>query len=82
VTGEALMGHLAGGDVKEASQTLRGWYRQSEDKGPKPCYDTLEKQTREREKLDARVPPPGDPIPSNVVRPPMDDSHPADQELR
>jgi hypothetical protein len=76
------MGHLTSGDVKEAWRTLRVWYRQAEDKASKPCYSTLEAQTVERKTLYDYAPSPGEPIPSNVDRPPMEDTHPADGELR
>ena len=39
-------------------------------------------QTVEREKLYTRVPTPGDKIPSHVDRPPMNNDHSADEELR
>ena len=49
---------------------------------PKPCYGTMEKHTLEREKLYDRVPLPGDKIPSNTQRPPMNDEHQADEKVR
>ena len=42
----------------------------------------MEAQTEEQEKLYARVPPLGDKIPSYVERPPMNDNHPANKDLR
>ena len=81
-TGEALMGSLTSGIIKEVWRTLQGWYRKAGETAPKPCYDTMESQTVEREKLYARVPPPGDKIPSYVDRPPMNDDHPSDEELK
>jgi hypothetical protein len=64
--GEVLVGHLATGNVKEGWWTLRGLYRTVEDKAAKPCHDSLEKQTVEREELYDHVPPPGDKIPSHL----------------
>ena len=55
--GETVMGHLAGGDVKEAWRTLGGWYKAVTGKAAKPCYQRLERQTAERETLYAHVPP-------------------------
>ena len=80
--GEAVMGHLASGEVKEAWRTLRGWYRKAEDQAPKPCYATMEAQTKEREELYSRVASPGGPIPTIIERPPLDDTHPSDEEIR
>ena len=48
----------------------------------KPYYNTLKKQTLEREQLYNRVPPPGDPIPSHIEQTPMNNKHSADQEVR
>ena len=76
------MGHLASGNVKETWQTLLGWYRKAEDKAPEPCYDSIEEQTLKQEQLYDHVPPPGDPISSHIDCPPMEDSHPSDQEVR
>ena len=41
-TGEALMGSLTSGNVKEAWRTLQCWHREAGEKAPKPCYDTME----------------------------------------
>ena len=76
------MGHLMSGNVKEVWRTLQRWYREAGDTAPKPCYNTMEAQTKEREKFYARVPPPGDKIPSHIERTPMNDDHPADEQLR
>ena len=45
---------------------LKGWYRSAEDRQPKPCHESMVKQIKERKQLYAKVPPPGDPIPSIV----------------
>ena len=58
-TGEALIGSLTPGNVKEVWRTLQGWYREAGETAPKPCYETMEAQTEEREKLYARAPPLG-----------------------
>ena len=46
-TGEALMGPLTSGNIKEVWRTLQGWYREARETAPKPCYDTMESQTVE-----------------------------------
>ena len=81
-TGEALMGSLTAGNAKETWRTLQGWYREAGEKAPKPCYDTIESQPVEREKLYDCVPPPGDKIPSHIQQPPMNGEHPANEEVR
>ena len=48
----------------------------------KPCYDTLEDQTRERVELYRKRAPPGDRIPSRAERPLLSDTQPTDEELR
>lgn len=57
---------LAAGNLKEAWGTAKRWYRQASDMPPKPCYNSLEKQTEEREELYGKRVPPGDDIPINV----------------
>ena len=76
------MGHISNGNIKRACCTLQGWYRKLENKSPKPCCLSLEKQTLKREQLCAHVPPPGDPMPSHIEQPPMDDTCPLDHEVQ
>ena len=76
------MGQLTSGNVKEVWWTLSRWYQQAEDKAPKPYYNTLEAQTVEHKNLYDHIPPLGEPIPSNVDRSLMEDTQPADRELR
>ena len=61
---------------------MKGWYRVTEDRAPKPCHESMEKQTKEREELYAKVPPPGDPIPINVDPFEINDAIPEDAEIR
>ena len=74
--------NLVTGNLKEAWRHLQGWYRQAEGRTPKPCYQSLEKQTVEREKLYGAVPPPGASIPINVTPFPVDDDCPSDMDIR
>ena len=74
--------HLHEGDVVEALRCVKGWYRVAEDRAPKPCHESMEKQTKEREELYAKVPPPGDPIPINVDPFEINDAIPEDVEIR
>ena len=80
-TGEARIGHLNSGNVKEARHTLQCWYRKPEDRFPKPCYHSLENQTLKREQLYNRVQPPRDPIPLHIDQPLMDNGRPEDHEV-
>ena len=75
-------GYLAAGELQEAWRTLKGWYRLAEDRAPKPCYQTLAKQTKERVELYAKREPPGDDIPVNVDPFEVEDDTPTDLEIR
>ena len=79
---ETIEDHLGSGNLKEAWRALKGWYAQASDRLPKPCYDSMVKQTAERVKLYEKVPPPGDPIPINVDPFDLDDSVPDDVAIR
>ena len=77
-----MMEKLAGGEIQEACRMLKGWYRTAEDRAPKPCYDTMAKQTAERAELYVKVQAPGAPIPINVVPFAIYDSIPKEPEIR
>ena len=80
--GERIMEHLAAGDAKEAWHSLQGWYLIAGEQQSKRCHDVMEKQTLDREKLYARVAPPGDPIPCNVPAIPVNERPPENHEIR
>ena len=80
--GEAISGHLAAGDYKEAWRSLRGWHRMAGNAPQKRCHAAMEQQTKEREALYAAVDPPGLPIPCNVERVDVEDGAPSDALLR
>ena len=80
--GEAIMLALLDGDARKAYGTLRAWHKECDPAASKPCYDTLEDQTRERVELYRKRAPPGDRIPSRAERPPLSDTPPTDEELR
>ena len=80
--GEEIESHLAGGDVQEAWCCVKGWYRQVSETGTKPCFATMEQQTRGQEELYARNPPPGANIPVNVEPYAINDSAPGNDEIR
>ena len=54
----------------------------AEDRPPKPCYQTLATQTKERVDLYRRREPPGDDIPINVDPSDVVDDTPSDLEIR
>ena len=56
--------------VEESWRTIGGWYKVAGDRTPKPCYHTMETQTKEHEKLYGYMESPGTHIPSNIERPP------------
>ena len=56
-------------------------YRDAEDRPPKPCHKTMDAQTIEREKLYAKVEPPGAPIPINVEPFDINDATPTEVEI-
>ena len=77
-----IEGHLELGDLKEAWRCLKGLYTAALDRPPKPCHNSMEKQTAEREELYWKVSPPWDPIPINVEPFDLDDSIPEVAEIR
>jgi len=58
-TASNVKGCLAVGEYIEAWCYLKGWYRSAEDRAPKPCPETLAKQTDERIQLYTTPPPRG-----------------------
>ena len=74
--------HLAGQDLQEGWNVAKRWYRAASDVAPKPCYESMEKQTAERVELYGKVEPPGDSIPINVDPYNVEDEVPKDPEIR
>ena len=79
--GNDIEAELAKGDMKEAWGIAKRWYRQASDTPPKPCYDSLEDQTVEREELYAERTSPGDLIPINVEPYVIQDGTPTESEI-
>ncbi len=77
-----VKGCLAEGEYVEAWRHLKGWYRLAEDQAPKPCPETMAKQTQERIDLYAARTPMGLPLPIQVDPAPANDAAPMDGELR
>ena len=80
--GTSVVAELENGNVQEAYRHLKGWYRAAGEATSRPCYLTMERQTKEREELYAKQAPPGDPIPINVGPYPVEDGIPPDSEIR
>ena len=78
--GQQIEALLAEGDLEEAWRSLKGWYHAVEDRAPKPCYESMEKQTKERLELYRKLPPGG----SNSHQLPFDirDGLPDEQDIR
>ena len=68
--------------MAEAWICLKGWYAAAGDRPPKPCHETMAKQTAERVELYERVPLPGEPICINVEPKEVVDACPGNVELR
>lgn len=73
---------LNGGELQEGWDIAKKWYRAATDRGPKPCFESMAKQTAERVELYGKVPPPGDPIPINVEPYDVEDGKPTEAEIR
>ena len=63
-------------------RSLKEWHATASDKAPKPCYDSMKKQTQERVDRYQKVSPPGDLIPINVELFDTEDLVPEDTKLR
>jgi len=61
---------------------LKGWYSAVEERDPKPCYQSMEKQTNERVALYGTVKPPGDPILINIEPFTINDAIPTESKIR
>jgi len=79
---DKIEGHLAAGELAEAWGLAKGWYRSASERAPKPCRQTLARQTDEREELYGMVIPPGTPIPINVDAFDINDDVPGEAEIR
>ncbi len=47
--GDLIVAELSKGDVQEAFQHLKGWYRKVAEMQARPCQQTMENQTDKRE---------------------------------
>ena len=69
------------GDIQEAFRFLQGWYRDVTKVAPKPCFQTVDQQTRDHKLIYRYVPSPGDPIPVNMDPWDVEDGRPLDAEV-
>ena len=79
---EKINAHFKSNEIHEAFDVAEGWYKTAKDVPSKPCYETLERQTVEREELYARREVPGPSIPCNVEPYDVQDTVPEDPEIR
>jgi exonuclease III len=79
--GQAIESHLAGGDLKEAWQVLKGWYYHTTGRPMRPSYQDMWTIEREYGALFSATPSPGDPIPVLVPRSDVDDAPPTEAEI-
>ena len=80
--GHAIMVNIGENNSRKAYGILRGWNKEVDPVATRPCYVTLEDQTKGRDELYTPKTPSGDPIPCNNHRPPRADHPPTDDELR
>jgi hypothetical protein len=80
--GQSKEAKLGGGNVQEAFQLLKGWYRAATEVEARPCPQTMECQTAERIALYTGRTPPGEPLPINIDPAPISDGVPTDLEVR
>ena len=80
--GAIIEQELLGGNVQEAFRNLRGWHRDATSTAPRPCFQTMERQTTEREELYREREPPGDTVPVRVDPFDVKDGVPPDAEWR
>ena len=82
-TASNFEGCLAAGEyIIKAWRYLKGWYCSAEERAPKPCPETLAKQTDERIQLYTAVPPPGWAMRFNIDPSDVPDVALTDSELR
>ena len=80
--GEAIKAALDDNDTKLAFEEAKRWYRAARDTPAQPSFQSMAKQTEEREELYSKVPPPGEPIPIGVTPYAVRDDEPDDAEVR
>ena len=79
--GEKLMLHLEKREIREAWGSVWGLYKAVDPKLAKPCFRTMEEQTKGRKDIYGFQQLPSEPILRNVEREPSDDRPPIDDQL-
>jgi hypothetical protein len=80
--GDLIVVELAKGDVKEAFQHLKGWYRKAAEMQARPCRQTMERQTDKREELYLERAAYGAAFPANGVPYAIGNNQPFESKLR
>jgi exonuclease III len=79
---EQIEKHLMKNQVKEAYETLQGWYKDISGRAPKPTYNDESETRAEYEKLFSKEDPPGTAIPIHIrPRPEIADGPPTEEEV-
>jgi len=80
--GENIVLELSSGNEQEALRHLKGWYRSASETQPRPCHQTMERQTDERVELYAERVACAAEFPENGTPFITDDNPPSEGELR
>ena len=79
--GATIKAKLAGGEVQEACRCLKGWHHNASESMAHPYPQTMEQQTADQVALYARRDSPGDPLPINIDRVPIDNGTPTNAKI-
>jgi hypothetical protein len=79
--GNLIVVELAKGDLKEAFRHLKGWYQKAAEMQARPCQQTVEHQTDEREELYVERAVHGKAFPANRMPYAIGDNQPIESKL-
>jgi hypothetical protein len=79
--GQAIESHLAGDDLQEAWQVLKGWYYHTTGRPMRPSYQDMWAIERAYGALFSTIHSPGDPIPVLAPHSDVDDAPPTEAEI-
>jgi hypothetical protein len=80
--GDSIVMERAKGDVKEAFQHLKGWYRKVAEMQARPYRQIMKRQTNEQEELYAEIASYGKAFPANGMPYAIGNNQPIDSKLR
>ena len=79
--GIEIQSKLDKGDIREAFNTMKGWYKDLGERPPLPSRDEIETTRREYEDLYKKVTPSGDEIEFDMTLFNINDSAPEEEEV-